>query len=305
MTLDDLKPLIEQASKSKRGRKAKQKPVKPSRKLELDYTRALLTIVDDMHSETVKALMPIAKQAPRVGDSRMVADGLFDDFASVFSRLSISIKSKVSAVAEKLAEAVVSKQNAEIDKQLIDLIQKQTGLGLSGLAKDEAIQEAVAVAKAAQVALIKSLPQQYLDRVEQAVMAGIQGGASQFNEELDVALTKIENLTQNRAKLIARDQMGKINSRISQVRQESLGITHYTWVTMRDLAVRGEPNYYSFYNHNKRDRMVFAWNDAPGDGHPGQPINCRCLAIPYVGHLTGGLTGAEMMDLQPPKSEIT
>lgn len=303
--LNQLAPLIQQQSKRKRGRKAKARPVRVSRKLELDYTRALLTIVDEMHAETVSALMPLTKQTNNVGDSKMVADSLFSDFKSAFSRVSLSIKNRVSNIADALAELVVSKQNAEVDKQLIDLIQKQTGLGLSGLAKDEAIQEAIAVAKAAQVALIKSLPQQYLDKVEQAVIAGIQGGASQFNEELDAALTKIENLTQNRARLIARDQMGKINSRISQVRQESLGITHYTWVTMRDLAVRGEPNYYSFYNHNKRDRMVFAWNDAPGDGHPGQPINCRCLAIPYVGHLTGGLTGAEMMDLQPPKSEIT
>mgnify|MGYP003582800311 CR=1 FL=1 len=302
--LNQLKPLIQQQSKRKRGRKAKAKPIRPSRKLELDYTRALLAIVDDMHTETVKALMPLIEQ-PNIGDGkRIVNDGLFSDFKTAFSRVSLSIKNRVAGIADALAELVVSKQNAEVDKQLIDLIQKQTGLGLTGLAQDEAINEAIAVAKAAQVALIKSLPQQYLDKVEQAVLAGIQSGAGYFNEELDAALAKIESLTQNRAKLIARDQMGKINSRISQVRQESLGITHYTWVTMRDGAVRGAPNYFSFYNHNKRDNKVFAWDNPVGDGHPGQPINCRCLAIPYVGHLTGGLTGEEMMAKQPPISEI-
>lgn len=301
--LNQLKPLIQQQSKRKRGRKAKAKPVRVSRKLELDYTRALLAIVDDMHTETVKALMPLIEQ-PSIGDSVMVGDGLFSSFKTAFNKVSLSIKNRVSEIADALAELVVSKQRLDVDAQLIDLIQKQTGLGLTGLAQDEAINEAIAVARAAQVALIKSLPQQYLDRVEQAVMASIQAGASQFNEELDEALAKIESLTQNRAKLIARDQMGKITSRISQVRQQSLGITHYTWVTMRDPAVRGAPNYYSFYNHNKRDNMVFEWSNPVGDGHPGQPINCRCVAIPYVGHLTGGPTGAEMMAQQPPISEI-
>lgn len=302
--LNQLAPLIQQQSKRKRGRKAKARPVRVSRKLELDYTRALLNIVDDMHTETVKALMPSIERS-NIGDSkRIVNDGLFSDFKTAFSRVSLSIKNRVAGIADALAELVVSKQNAEVDKQLIDLIQKQTGLGLTGLAQDEAINEAIAVAKAAQVALIKSLPQQYLDRVEQAVIAGIQSGAGYFNEELDEALAKIENLTRNRAKLIARDQIGKVNSRISQVRQESLGITHYTWVSMRDPAVRGAPNYYSFYNHNKRDGMVFEWRNPVGDGHPGQPINCRCEAIPYVGHLTGGPTGAELMAQQPPIQEI-
>lgn len=305
--LNQLKPLIQQASKQKRGRKAKPKSIKTSRKLELDYTRALLAIVDDMHKETVAAIMPIFELSG-VGDSKMVADGLFDSFKSAFGRVSLFVKNKVAGIADALAELIVGKLQVDVDTQLMDIIQKQTGLGLTGLARDEAIKEAVAVAKAAQVALIKSLPQQYLDRVEQAVMLAMQGGARQFtkefSQELDDALAKIEQLTKNRAKLIARDQIGKVNSRISQVRQESLGITHYTWVSMRDGAVRGAPNYYSFYNHNKRDNRVFAWDNPVGDGHPGQPINCRCEAVPYVGHLTGGLTGEEMMARQPPTIEL-
>lgn len=305
MTLDDLKPLIEQASKSKRGRKAKAKPIKPSRKLELDYTRALLAIVDDMHSETVKALMPLAKKAPKIGDSKMVADSLFSDFTSAFSKLTASIKNKVSGIAAALASTVVGKQKAATDKQLIDMIKKQTGLELSALLQDELIAEAIDVTKATQISLINSIPQQYFDRLEQAVLASIQGGAILFNQDLEDAFAKIESLTLNRARLIARDQLGKINSQLSRARQQSLGITHYTWVTMRDTSVRGAPNYYSPYNHNKRDRMVFSWDDPPGDGHPGQPIRCRCVAVPYVAHLTGGPTAVDAVALQPPKSEIT
>lgn len=303
--LNQLKPLIQQQSKPKRGRKAKAKPIHVSRKLELDYTRALLAIVDDMHTETVKALMPLTEQP--IGDSkRIVNDGLFSDFKSAFSQLSLAIKNKVSGIASALVEVIVGKQAAEIDKQLIDLIQKQTGLGLSGLVADDAVKEAIDVAKEANIALINSIPQQYLDRLEQAVTNAIQIGASSPLDEIDAAMDDILRITKNRAKLIASDQLGKITVAISRAKQAALGITHYTWVTMRDRSVRGNPKatYRSFYSHYKRDNKVFAWNNPPPDGHPSFPINCRCLAIPYVGHLTGGLTGEEMMAQQPPMSEL-
>ena len=287
MTLDDLKPLIEQASKSKRGRKAKQKPIKVSRKLELDYTRALLAIVDDMHTETVKALMPIAKQA--TGDSRrQVADSLFSDFKAAFSKTANTVKAKVSGIAEALAKAVVSKQKTVSDSQLIDMLLKQTGIDFSALMGDSDLQEAVDEAVAANVALINSLPQQYLDRVEQAVMASLQAGT--LNTSLADDLSKIEGITQNRARLIARDQLGKINSRLSQLRQQSLGITHYTWSTSLDERVRKR--------HRQREGDLIAWDSPPPNGHPGQPIQCRCTAIPYTAHLTGGPSVDEAMGLQ-------
>lgn len=288
MTLDDLKPLIEQSSKSKRGRKAKSKPVKVSRKLELDYTRALLAIVDDMHSETVKALMPIAKQAQRVGDSKMVADSLFSDFKSAFSKTANTIKAKVSGIAEALAKTVVSKQKTASDSQLIDMLLKQTGIDFSGLMNDEDLGDAFDEAVESNIALIKSLSQRHLNRIEFAVMASLQAGT--LNTSLADDLSKIEGITQNRARLIARDQLGKINSRLSQLRQQSLGITHYTWSTSLDERVRKR--------HANWEGDLIAWDSPPPNGHPGQPIQCRCTAIPYTAHLTGGPSVEEAIGLQ-------
>ena len=287
MTLDDLKPLIEQSSKSKRGRKAKSKPIKVSRKLELDYTRALLAIVDDMHTETVKALMPIAEQAQRVGDSKMVADSLFSDFKSAFSKTANTVKAKVSGIAETLAKAVVSKQKTVSDSQLIDMLLKQTGIDFSGLMNDEDLGDAFDEAVESNIALIKSLSQRHLNRIEFAVMASLQAGT--LNTSLADDLSKIEGITQNRARLIARDQLGKINSRLSQLRQQALGITHYTWSTSLDERVRKR--------HANWEGDLIAWDSPPPDGHPGQPIQCRCTAIPYTAHLTGGPSVEEAMGL--------
>lgn len=274
--LNQLKPLIQQQSKRKRGRKAKAKPIRPSRKLELDYTRALLAIVEDMHTETVKALIPLIEQL-NVGDSkRIVNDSIFSDFKTAFSRTANTVKAKVSGIAEALAQTVVSKQGQQSDNQLSEMILSKTGIDFSGLMSDSVLKEAVDEAVAANIALINSIPQQYLDRVEQAVMASLQAGT--LNDTLADDLLKIEGVTKNRAKLIARDQLGKINSRLSQIRQQSLGITHYYWSTSHDERVRDR--------HRRWDGDLIAWDKPPIDGHPGQAIQCRCTAIPDLDFLT-------------------
>lgn len=272
--LNQLKPLIQQQSKRKRGRKAKAKPVRVSRKLELDYTRALLAIVEDMHIETVKALMPLIEQ-PSIGDSVMVADSIFSDFKTAFSKTANTVKAKVSGIAEALAQTVVSKQGQQSDNQLSTMIQQRTGIDFSGLMSDSVLKEAVDEAVAANISLINSIPQQYLDRVEQAVMASLQAGT--LNDTLADELKKIRGVTDSRAKLIARDQLGKINSRLSQIRQQSLGITHYYWSTSHDERVRAR--------HRRWDGDLIAWDDPPIDGHPGQAIQCRCTAIPDLDFL--------------------
>ena len=273
--LNQLAPLIKKSSKRKRGRKAKAKPVRVSRKLELDYTRALLAIVEDMHTETVKALMPLI-DTPSIGDSkRQVADSLFSDFKTAFSKTANTVKAKVSDIAEALAKTVVSKQGQQSDGQLSAMILSKTGIDFSGLMSDSVLQEAVDEAVAANIALINSIPQQYLDRVEQAVMASLQAGT--LNTTLADDLLKIEGVTKSRAKLIARDQLGKINSRLSQIRQQSLGITHYFWSTSLDERVRDR--------HRRWDGDRIAWDTPTIDGHPGQAIQCRCTAIPDLDFL--------------------
>ena len=274
--LNQLKPLIQQQSKRKRGRKAKAKPVRVSRKLELDYTRALLQIVEDMRSDTVKALMPLIEQ-PSIGDGkRIVNDSIFSDFKTAFSKTANTVKAKVSGIASALAQTVVSKQGQQSDNQLSAMILSKTGIDFSGLMSDSVLKEAVDEAVAANIALINSIPQQYLDRVEQAVMASLQAGT--LNDTLADDLLKIEGVTKNRAKLIARDQLGKINSRLSQIRQQSLGITHYFWSTSHDERVRAR--------HRRWDGDLIAWDNPPIDGHPGQAIQCRCTAIPDLDFLT-------------------
>lgn len=247
----------------------KTKPIYVSRRVEIEYTKILLSIVRQMYKALNDELLVAIK--PQIGDGVQIGDGLFDRVKSALDRISQSIKSTVASVASFIAKRIVGKQKQASDKQLIDIL-KQQGIDLTGLMRDEELDEAVREAIAANVALINSIPAQYLDRVEQMVMSGLQTGT--LNKTFADELKRLTGITESRARLIATDQLAKINTRFSQIRQEALGITHYTWVTSRDERVRPE--------HQARDGKLYAWASPPSDGHPGQPIRCRCVAKPVL-----------------------
>jgi len=50
--------------------------------------------------------------------------------------------------------------------------------------------------------------------------------------------------------------------------------THYIWRTRGDGRVRS--------SHAKNDGKVFAWDNPPPTGHPGDAPGCRCTAEPYT-----------------------
>ena len=85
-------------------------------------------------------------------------------------------------------------------------------------------------------------------------------------------IKKLGHSTDNRARLIAADQMGKINGAINKKRQESMGVETYDWQDSNDDRVR--PLCRS--HHGK----TFRWDTPPKGGHPGQKIKCRCTALP-------------------------
>jgi SPP1 gp7 family putative phage head morphogenesis protein len=120
------------------------------------------------------------------------------------------------------------------------------------------------------VALIKTVPQKFFGEIEARVAAGVRAGdrASDIAQDIQDRF----GVAETNATRIANDQIGKFIGELNKVRQEGLGITHYTWRGVLDNRERAD--------HEDREGERFAWDDAPEDGHPGEPINCRCFAEP-------------------------
>jgi len=132
----------------------------------------------------------------------------------------------------------------------------------------------------ANVDLIKTVPKQHLDKIKDVIEQGIISGSDAHS--LKAAIAQVNGQNTRRAKLIARDQLQKLNGVLVQARQQSLGINGYIWRTSHDERVR--------QSHKDHDGKSFQWDSPPrGTGHPGEDINCRCTAEPDLGQIIPSL----------------
>lgn len=122
-----------------------------------------------------------------------------------------------------------------------------------------------------QVELIASLDSRYFDDVRKEIVKTFEGGGS--TKDLSKALVQRYGVAAERAKLIAENEIGTMNAKLNQLRQQRAGVSRFKWSTSDDERVRPE--------HVEIDGQVFTWKDGhPTEGRPGEPIRCRCVAIP-------------------------
>lgn len=128
---------------------------------------------------------------------------------------------------------------------------------------------------------------------------------------------KALGISSRRAALVGRDQTRKLQGALHKARQKDVGISSYIWRDSRDERVAGNPagrypkaksndrahgdhwerNGRRFLWEKQGDRLVEVLKDGSTrvteyvDGHPGEPINDRCFAEPYIDEL------ADLQDL--------
>lgn len=144
--------------------------------------------------------------------------------------------------------------------------------------------------------LIKTAAEKYIGNINQLAESAIVNGYSYQTLTNDILKTGAD-LTGWQARRLARDQIGKLNGQITQNQNTEAGFDWYIWSTAGDKRVRTEP-----LSHQALNGKLCRWDDATvysEDGgktwikrpanwehmHPGQAIQCRCTAIPYIDDL--------------------
>lgn len=132
------------------------------------------------------------------------------------------------------------------------------------------------------VALITSIPDEYLGSVHQTVMrAWDQGVGRRGISDIIAPLVDPEKAPPvKRARLIARDQIGKLTGQVQRYQQIQAGINQYVWRTVEDSRVR--------YSHALLDGKTCSWDSPPPESnynHPGGDYQCRCYAEPVIPEL--------------------
>lgn len=133
------------------------------------------------------------------------------------------------------------------------------------------------------VELITTIEADLLEEVFEIVTTAQEEGARA--ETVSKRLQERFGVSRSRADLIARDQVLKLNSDLTQVRHEEVGITRYVWGASNDGRTRKE--------HRDLNGTEHAWNEPPvvdrrtgRRDHPGRDFQCRCVAIPVLPDLT-------------------
>lgn len=142
-----------------------------------------------------------------------------------------------------------------------------------------AMRENFNATRAQNVALIKSIPEQYLKNVEGAVMRSVQAGRDMG--PLAKELQKNYGVTKKRAALIARTQNNLASGSMNKVRQIELGVTKAKW---RHSGGGKEPRPTHVANNGKLYDVKKGWWD-PAEKKwifPGMLINCRCVSISVI-----------------------
>lgn len=140
------------------------------------------------------------------------------------------------------------------------------------------------------VGLIKSIPEDTLDRMREIVYDGFTNGET--TTRMVKEIQRAYSISRRRAELIARDQTAKLNGQIQRAQQLDAGITEYVWSTAGDERVRE--------GHRALEGKRFSWYDPPVVDertgrrcHPEQDYQCRCVGRPVFDRRTVSLPIAD------------
>ena len=233
--------------------------IPPLRSTEIRYARALRREVLDPFVELLNSRIAQAGRdynAIRVAIRETRAETQFTD------------------TADGLARAELRRVEAYHKRRFTTSMRRLLGVRFNPLSGDQVARELVERAIGQNVELITSIP----ENLKRDLLADITRLAREapFDEQ---QLTQVLRETYGKQgyplRRLSRDQTNKLVGQLTQARQQAAGIRDYIWRTSQDERVRD--------THVAKNGLRFAWNSPPPDtGHPGNDIQCRCVALPVV-----------------------
>lgn len=244
--------------------KKKALPVKSAKNPEVKYRKQLDVLVKRLRKDVATDIIPILRQF----QSEYVNDAYASVLEEAFNRLR-RLYIDVNTNAQIIANSFVTNTNDVNKRRFYSAMERSVGINLQSIIQNENLEDVLVATTRENVGLIRSIPEEYFKKIETVVFTGTTQGRtanSMIKQIMDIGKT-----TTKRAKLIARDQTSKLNSALNQQRQQNLGVEEYIWRTAGDDRVRD--------SHASKNGKVFRWDNPPADtGHPGQDIQCRCIA---------------------------
>ncbi|EKT4497183.1 minor capsid protein [Pseudomonas putida] len=245
----------------------------------IQYNAKLQRLVKQVKADISKEIMPLVRQlVPEyTQDAVATTDAWSDLITNAMSFLFAKWSSeRVSAGAQRIASEFVQ---ASVKKSERDM---KKSVGIDVFSGSKTMQDYLHASAQQNAQLIKSIPAKYLEEVQTLVMANMRSGMRPGY--IEKALSEQYGITQRRARVIARDQTGKIQGELAEKQQQDAGFEYFQWIDSEDRRVR----------HRHREiaekvtaygNGVYRWDNLPLSDKgvpikPGSDYQCRCIARP-------------------------
>ena len=258
------------------------------------YNAALQKLVDQMAADVRKQVSRLfrgetadeyfdeqeelaAMDASIASQARVLMNKLIRKFNRLFALRALPLAETMVAGAAKYSKTQVTANARELSGNL----------ALKLPAVPAGMEDVFKASVNENVALIKSIPQQYFVDVTGQVMRSITTG--QGLADLIPALMRYRGVCKRRAKNIALDQTRKAYNSINKQRMQAAGIKQFRWI-------HSGGGQHPRRSHIALSGKIFAFDDlpvineeqvargyeGPVKGIPGQAINCRCTMVPIM-----------------------
>lgn len=207
-------------------------------------------------------ILPLLKELSAWGYNLRL-DGPFDAIGSFFEGKKETWGKEVRRFAFRITQT--ARKISELSK-LAFTEQIDVGLDINPFLSEPWLDTEMDAYTKENVNLITKIGQDSADRIQTLVTDAVKSGRS--TKKLQADIKAVLKSSDNRAKLIARDQVGKFNGRLTQVRMEQAGVSSYIWLTAGDSRVRKR--------HKELNNTKRKYGQEP---EPGQEIACRCIAV--------------------------
>ena len=205
------------------------KPFQYNVGLETQYKRELSSLANAMLKDITERIASIYRA--NKSDISFAMDGIANDMKKVLADLRKKYERIFRIQGTEYAKKMVMRQlrqsRVSFQSAMKELFPEES-LVISGSVLSDEMKEVVEASIMENVSLIKSIPEQYLDRVAGAVTRSIQAGGS--IKQLKQEIVKYNGMTRRRADNIALDQTRKTYTSINLRNMQKYGIKKVKWI---------------------------------------------------------------------------
>lgn len=252
------------------GRPVSIAAVRPNAGLTAAYRKKLDRLVDAMHrSVNYWVLAQYRETPPLAQDAVSPARSLQAEMSELGARWLDRFDKAAPELAAWFSQAVVDRSDAQLAQTL-----RNAGISVR-FQLSPAVRDVMEASLGEQVNLIKSIPSEYLGRVEGMVNRSVSVGRDVGG--LARELQESFGITKRRAATIARSQNSIATATVHRARQQELGITTAAWLHS-GAGRHPRPSHVAM--SGKTYEIADGWYDpiAKVKTWPGVLPGCRCVS---------------------------